>query len=379
MQSQKWGKAMVLNISFKQQEKHSISGNFSLKKFCSLHVKQLIYHHQIDCARIVYYDSNLQKHQEVVDYRESKFQYSPLNLAYLKSESWMDNYPHVFDIHEFQLVELPNYHCYVCVIEYKNYLPEYIQIITDEKISTELQNYLQDSARILSQYIETFSDNLSQKSKIQLLEHTVHKAAHQLRNYLSLIGLYAHNLYLRLPDNDYCQQQAAVIHENVQKLDFNLTDILSCGQGVKLNRASHDLKEIVAESIKNFQPIISQKNIEINLPETSVGLLLDKLQIQQVFDNLIINAIHFSPEFGKIVINWQIFHEEILIKICDSGPGIAAEDIQKIFNPFYSHRQGGTGLGLTIAKKIVLDHSGSLWAQNSAQGGAIFSMILPRK
>lgn len=369
---------MVLNISLKQQ-KHPTLGNFSLKKFCCLHIKQLTFHHQIDCSRIVYYDPNLQKHQEVVDYTQSKFRYSPLNLAYLRSESWMDSYPHVFDIHEFQLLELPNHHCYVCIIGYKNHRPEYIQIITSEAISTELQNYLQDSARILSQYIETYAENLSQKSKIQLLEHTVHKAGHQIRNYLSLISIYAHNLYLRLPENDYCQQQAAIIHESVQKLDFSLTDILSCGQGVKLNRVSQDLKEIVAESIKNFQPIISQKNIEINLPEISTKLLLDKLQIQQVFDNLISNAIHFSPEFGKIVISWQIFQEEILVKICDSGPGIAAEDIQKIFNPFYSHRQGGTGLGLTIAKKIVLDHSGSLWAQNSSQGGAVFSIVLPRK
>ncbi len=370
---------MVLNFPIQQQEKYSNTGNFSIKKFCCLHTKQLTYHQEIDCARIVYYDSNLQKHQEVFDYAESKFRYSPLNLAYLKSESWMDNYPHVFDINEFQLLELPNHHCYVCVLGYKNHRPEYIQIITNEIISTDLQSYLKDSARILSQYMETYSENLSQKSKIQLLEHTVHKAGHQLRNYLSLIGIYAHNLYLRLPDNDYCRQQAAVIHENVQKLDFSLTDILSCGQGVKLNRASQDLKEIVAESIKNFQPIISQKKIEINLPETSTRLLLDKLQIQQVFDNLISNAIHFSPEFGKIVINWQIFQEEILIKVCDSGSGIAAEDIKKIFNPFYSRRQGGTGLGLTIAKKIVLDHSGSLWAQNSSQRGAIFSIILPRK
>lgn len=53
--------------------------------------------------------------------------------------------------------------------------------------------------------------------------------------------------------------------------------------------------------------------------------------------------------------------------------------MQKIFNPFYSRRDGGTGLGLTIAKKIVLDHSGNLWAENAPQGGAVFSIILPRK
>ena len=107
-------------------------------------------------------------------------------------------------------------------------------------------------------------------------------------------------------------------------------------------------------------------------------LLLDKLQIQQVFDNLISNAIHFSPNFGKITIERQTFQEEVLIKISDQGPGIPFEDIQKVFNPFYSHRVGGTGLGLTIAKKIILDHRGNICAQNLPDGGAAFSIILPR-
>ena len=181
-----------------------------------------------------------------------------------------------------------------------------------------------------------------------------------------------------MPDNHY-RQEAKVIDENVKKLDFSLTEILSCGQGVKLNIISQDLKAIVAESLKIFQPIIDRKHLKINIPETSTMLLLDKSQIQQVFDNLISNAIHFSPDFGNIVISWQIFQEEILIKICDEGPGISPIDIQKIFNPFYSRRDGGTGLGLTIAKKIVLDHSGNLWVQNSPEGGAIFSINLPRK
>ncbi|WP_414625119.1 ATP-binding protein [Calothrix sp. CCY 0018] len=343
-----------------------------------MYAKQLTYYYPSDCVRIVYHESGFQKHQELVQYFQDEPAFSPQELAYLKSESWLDNFPHVFEVHEFKLTEMPDYYCYICVIGYRNSQPEYIQIVTNESLSKNLQVRLKDSAIILSQYIELYSENLHQKSEIQLLEHILHKAGHQLRNSLALIGLYAHNLYLQLTDTS-SQKKAMFIHENVKKIDSNLTEMLSCGQGVKLNIVPQDLKEIVAESIKDLQPIIHQKQLKINISEISTILLLDKLQIQQVFDNLISNAIHFSPKLGEININWHTFQEEVLIKISDRGPGIPPEEIQKVFNPFYSRRVGGTGLGLTIAKKIVLDHQGNIWAQNLSEGGAAFSIILPRK
>ena len=74
-----------------------------------------------------------------------------------------------------------------------------------------------------------------------------------------------------------------------------------------------------------------------------------------------------------------MFKEEVFIQVSDEGKGIPPEDLRNIFNPFYSRRSGGTGLGLTIAKKIVLDHQGNLWAKNNPEGGAEFCLILPKK
>lgn len=369
---------MVVNISFQKQENSSVSSILSITRYCYLYGKQLTYHDPICCVRVVYHDVNIKKHQEVIEFAEHQPYFPTNKLAYLKSESWMSHFPNLFEAEEFELEELPNYYCYMCVVGYKNHQPEYIQVIAKEPISVKLQKQLETSAKALKQYIEIYSENFHQKSRIQLLEHVLHKASHQLRNSLSSIALYVHNLCLQLSNRHY-QRQAKIIIDNVNKLDLNLTEILSCGQGVKLNIASQDLKEIVAESINNFQPIISQKHLKINIPNTPGILRLDKFQIQQVFDNLIGNAVYFSPDFGNIFISWQVFQEEILIKICDEGPGISPQDIQKIFNPFYSRRDGGTGLGLTIAKKIILDHNGHLWADNTPQGGAAFSVILPIK
>lgn len=365
---------MVANIFFQKQE------NRNLTRYYHLHGKQLTYYDSIFCVRIVYYDVSIEQHQEVVEFAENQFTFSRQSLAYLKGESWMNDFPHLFEVKEYQLAELPSYYCYVCVIGYKNqnHKPEYIQVITTESMCKKLREQLENSARMLNQYVELHSNNFDQKARIKLLEHILHKAVHKLRNSLSSISINVQNLYLRLQDN-YYRKQAEIINQSVNKLDSNLTEILSCGKGETLNIVPQDLKEIVAESIKNFQPIISQKNLQIDIPETSTILRLDKLQIQQVFENLIGNAIHFSPNFGNIVISWQTFQEETFIQIHDDGPGISPKDMQKIFNPFYSRRNGGTGLGLTIAKKIILDHNGNLWAKNAMQGGAVFSIILPRK
>ena len=75
----------------------------------------------------------------------------------------------------------------------------------------------------------------------------------------------------------------------------------------------------------------------------------------------------------------MVFRDEVLVKVSDQGPGLSEEDLKQAFTPFYTRRPGGTGLGLAIAKKIILDHKGSLWVQNLSSGGAQFSFSLPRQ
>jgi signal transduction histidine kinase len=372
----KVSKAMTASLSLKPTNHLHIEKTPSLEGFVELQAEQLTSHYPVCFVRIFYYDLVSKRHQEVVQYAEEQSHFSQREIAYLRSETWLTDFPHVWDVQEIDLNL--EYFGYICPIGYKNHKLEYIQIISLQPLSVKFKNYVRNAAISLSRYLDMNSENLQQKSKIQLLEHVLHKVSHQLRNYLALIKLYACNLFLSLQDSSW-QEQARVICESVDDLDANLTDIISCGQQTILRITPQDLKSLVDESIKSFLPLINQKKLKVNLPETSATLPLDKLQMKQVFDNLLSNAIHFSPNSGTITFSWQIFHEEVLIKISDQGQGISQEDIQKIFNPFYSRRQNGTGLGLTIAKKIVLDHSGNLWAQNLPRGGTQFSMILPTK
>jgi signal transduction histidine kinase len=347
-----------------------------IQKFCQLQSEQLTNSEPILLARIIYYDDSDQTHKEVIKYGKDKVSLSPQVLRYLRSESWLKDFPLIGEIQEFK-IEKFGLLSYISPIGYRNQKPEYIQIISEKSLSENLQEYIIKSALLLTNYTEMYLDYSRQKSEIQLLEQVLHRVGHQLRHYLSLIGLYANNLCLNLQKHPG-YEQAKIIHETVKDINTNLTEMINCGQGEKLRVTPQDLRKIVLVSIKTLEPLLNDKRVKILIPENSTTLLIDSLQIKQVFNNILSNAIYFSSPGGEITCTWDFFQEEVLIKISDQGKGLSPEEIQKIFTPFYTTRPEGTGLGLTIAKKIILDHHGNLWAQSLLTGGAQFCIILPR-
>ncbi|NMF62533.1 sensor histidine kinase (plasmid) [Brasilonema octagenarum UFV-E1] len=352
--------------------------SLDLQNFCQLQTELLTTQSPIFFARIVYHDLVTKDFQEVMSLNQRHLPVSQMVLTYLREETWLTNFPNALTLNELNLDFLISSKFYFCPLRYRNHKPEYIQIFAETSLSESLQEQVRKTALILTKYFDLFFESERQKAEILLLEQTIQRASHQLRNSLSLIDLYAQNLCFGLKDNSYQEEQARVIRDSVQELDTNLNELIYCGQSTKLRISLQDLKSIVTESLQGLKPLIDNKQLKICLPENSTTLVVDRLQMKQVFDNLLSNTVHFSPQFGTIVCSWQIFKNEVLIKISDQGIGLSQEDLQKMFTPFYSRRVGGTGLGLTIAKKIVLDHHGCLYADNLPTGGAQFSIVLPR-
>lgn len=354
---------------------NSTSASLEIRSFCELQAEQLTSHTPILFTQIIYHDPITKSHQGVMSYAPTHPPLTQSELDYLRSEQWLTDFPPAFTLNEANLNAFaPN--CYICPLGYRNHKPEYFLVFASAPLSSTRQRYIKQSAVFLSKYLDVYWERECQQAEIQLLEQVVQRVGHQLRNPLALAGLYAENLRLGLPPGN-CQEQAIIIKETIQDLDNNLNELIYCGQKTKLRFTLEDLRNLVIESIQGFHPWIERKQLKVVYPNTSTTLAIDRLQMKQVFDNLLSNAIHFSPESGTITCSWQIFQDEIMIQIADRGPGLNREDLQKIFTPFYSRRSGGTGLGLTIAKKIVLDHQGSIWGEASTKG-AQFCLSLPR-
>lgn len=254
---------------------------------------------------------------------------------------------------------------------------EYLLLATGEVLSAGQKQTIAQQAQLLQDYLSVASECARQREKIQLLEQAVRGGEHQLRHSLALISLYAENLYLGLPSGPF-QEQASIVRQAANDLHAHLKDLLDCGQQTQLQMARHDLREIVTETLTVLQPKLEAKQVHVDYPQRSVFLTVDRWQIKQVLENLLSNAIAFSPVGETVTCHWRVFHHEVLVEIRDRGSGLSPDDLTQIFTPFYSRRQGGTGLGLTIAKKIILDHHGNIWGQNLPGGGAQFSFVLPR-
>ena len=140
--------------------------------------------------------------------------------------------------------------------------------------------------------------------------------------------------------------------------------------------------------LNRFDKIKSQdENLKYELirdyPITSVWIEIDTDKMTQVIDNILNNAIKYSPDGGKITVSMKTTDDQMILSISDQGLGIPKQDLTKIFDRFYrvdrarSRAQGGTGLGLAIAKEIIKQHNGFIWDKSEYGKGSTFTIVLP--
>jgi two-component system phosphate regulon sensor histidine kinase PhoR len=141
-----------------------------------------------------------------------------------------------------------------------------------------------------------------------------------------------------------------------------------------------DLLHVVQLTVEPLQTLAESKmqQIEVTVP-FDICVLADSQQIQRAIKNILHNAIKFTPERGKILISATVNEGEAILSVKDSGPGIPAEDLPRIFERFFQvdrARRDGTGLGLAIVRHIVQAHGGRAWAESTPGAGATFFIAL---
>ena len=130
-----------------------------------------------------------------------------------------------------------------------------------------------------------------------------------------------------------------------------------------------------------FTPALASKRIEIgvHMPEAEVPGNVDQNQIRTVLVNLLLNALDAMPQGGRLDVRLETPHPRwgVRLSVADTGSGIAPEVLARLFTPFVSTKPTGTGLGLTISRRIVEEHGGMLTGDNRPEGGACFTLALP--
>ena len=246
----------------------------------------------------------------------------------------------------------------------------YLILFRDRILNSKQKQIIATHNQLLQQYLDL-------ENQYRAKETLFYKMGHQLRNPLAEISIIAETICLSSTLN-FCQIQAKDIKNKIININLDLKKFLSSLQQTQEKNNSQDIRLIFQEVINNLKHLINDKNLQIKYPQQTAHLTIDRFKLKQIFDNLLSNAIYFSPPGETIYCSWQSFQKEILISICDRGSGLSLEDRQNMFLPFYSRRQNGQGLGLTIVKKIILDLKGNIWSENIYQGGTKIVFVIPK-
>ena len=162
----------------------------------------------------------------------------------------------------------------------------------------------------------------------------------------------------------------------------NLLDMARLESGMlKLNKEWCDLQDIIGVAINRLGESIIRRPIDINIQEDLPLIQADCLLIEQLFINLLDNALKYSEADSKIAVTIRRQGKQLEIAVANRGPGIAETDLSKVFDKFYRLSSplqvSGTGLGLAICKGFVEAHGGNIWAENNKLGGVTITFTLP--
>ena len=225
--------------------------------------------------------------------------------------------------------------------------------------------------------------SLRQSEMMSLLGSLVAGVAHEVRNPLFGISSILDAFETRFSDRTEYLRYTNVLRDEIGRLTVLMEELLEYGKPFRGDLYLVSIEEMVARSVRACLPAaeVAQVNLNSSVEESLPKIKIDRRRLSKVFVNLIENAIQHSPSGTTVNVEAsRIFdagNEWVECAIRDSGPGILAEDMPKIFEPFFSKRRGGTGLGLAIAQRIMQEHGGKLIAGNNPDGGACMIARFP--
>ncbi|HOX24922.1 MAG TPA: ATP-binding protein [Candidatus Krumholzibacteria bacterium] len=251
--------------------------------------------------------------------------------------------------------------------------------IESSRLTEELARKVLDLRKAQQKQKED-QQTLLRMERLSVMGETSAIVAHELRNPLVAIGGFARTLLRNLTEDDPNRQFAQIITEEVGRLERIIHDLLDFIRPQKMMRRNLPPDQIVQEIARKMHLTLEHASValDLDLKAGDVEVNCHPGEIQQVLQNLTLNAIQAQPDGGRIRISSRVLEGGVLIQVADRGPGLAKDVAEKMFSPFFTTKTAGSGLGLTICVQIIRAHGGVLRGENLPEGGACFSFILPR-
>ena len=221
----------------------------------------------------------------------------------------------------------------------------------------------------------------AEEKKVEALEHVTDEIAHEIRNPLVSIGGFARRVIKKLPDDSREKKYMDIILQNVEVLEKMVEHLVGLKDADLSYVEPCDINEIILDTLHLHDEVLKEKNIKVktNLLEDPILLHVDRSNIEKTIFNIISNASEsIQNNAGLIEIATARENEKNFeIKITDSGRGIPRDKVKNIFNPFFSSKIYGPGLGLTFADRTVKSHKGAIHVESKEGKGTTIKIRLP--
>lgn len=251
--------------------------------------------------------------------------------------------------------------------------------IARSRLHDELAGRLED-LRDANARLRNLQGQLLKAERLSAIGELAAEIVHQIRNPLSVVGGFSRRLARTIGDDDPRRQDVRILLEETARMEVILERIR---QDVRLARSpardSVDPDELVRDAIARYRDLARDQQVAL-VPITEQGLPAvrgNREILLEVLDNLLRNAFDAIPEGGRVTVRALRLKEAVHLVVEDDGPGIAPEHLERVFEPFYTTKVGGTGLGLPLSKRLVAQCGGSLTADSRPGEGCRFRIVLP--
>jgi two-component system sensor histidine kinase HydH len=252
--------------------------------------------------------------------------------------------------------------------------------VLSDRERRQRESLKQTAKRLKEVYAELQSnvEHLKRAARMSALGHLSAGLAHEIRNPLASIDGAAYVAQTD-PDPGRSTEFLGIIRKETQRLNGLVTQFLEFARPRPPELQKADPRELTESVLSLVGQVAARSNVRLKQAfDGPVGAVrFDQEQMKQVLLNLVLNAIQAMPNGGEVTVSAEESNGMLILRVRDTGAGIAPEKVDDIFDPFYTTKQDGTGLGLPIAYQIVQQHGGELALESNSAGGCCFAIRIP--
>lgn len=241
-----------------------------------------------------------------------------------------------------------------------------------------LNRDLHKRVREKSDALQKAQNEIVQSEKLAALGFLTAGMSHEIRNPLNSISLYIQLMRQNTHDPEQLEYQGKILKE-VERVDLIIRKLLDSSRQNRTYRSDVQINEVIDNALEAFSPQFEDRGIQVErrfllIPSPIKG---DHVELEQIFSNLFLNAMDEMIHGGSLVIELSEQEGVVVVKVADCGKGIPEHVLPNIFEPFFSTKTHGTGMGLPVVRRIARMYEGSIVVESSSPEGTVFRLEFP--